>query len=382
MSDLFRLSGPMGVDLPLLLDSGRSFGNFQIAYEYYGKLNANRDNAILICHALTGDQYVASDNPSTGRAGWWTSMVGPGCPIDTDQYFVVCSNVLGGCMGSDGPTTMNPETERLWGIDFPMITIGDMVEAQARLITHLNIPRLFSVVGGSMGGMQVLEWLRRFPHRIDSAIAMATSYRQHVQNIAFHVAGRRVIMGDPDWADGAYAERGTFPEKGLSLARMLAHVTYLSPESLNEKFGRRLQNKSFRTFDFGLNFQVESYLEHQGTSFTERFDPNSYLYLTHAVDFFDQSEKYGGNLAEAYSEALANSKPPVCLISFSTDWMYPHTESQIVESSIRQAGAEVEGHQLAADGGHDAFLIQNAEVEDIVRMFLLRQRRRVVRTIG
>jgi homoserine O-acetyltransferase len=370
----------MGVEHPLLLDSGTSIGNFQIAYEYYGKLNTNGDNAILICHALTGDQYVASNNPSTGRAGWWASMVGPGRPIDTDQYFVVCSNVLGGCMGSDGPATTKPETERLWGIDFPMITIGDMVEAQAKLITHLNIPRLFSVVGGSMGGMQVLEWLRRFPDRIDSAIAMATSYRQHVQNIAFHVAGRRVITGDPDWAGGAYAERGTFPEKGLSLARMLAHVTYLSPESLNEKFGRRLQNKSFRTFDFGLNFQVESYLEHQGTAFTERFDPNSYLYLTHAVDFFDQSEKHGGNLADAYSEALANSKPPVCLVSFSTDWMYPHTECQTVESAVRQAGAEVEGHQLAADGGHDAFLIQNEELEDIVRLFLLRQRRRVSRT--
>jgi homoserine O-acetyltransferase len=369
----------MGLDRPLRLDSGRLLENFQIAFQYYGSLNENRDNAILVCHALSGDQYVASQNPATGRPGWWPEMVGAGRPIDTDEYFVICSNVIGGCMGSDGPATINPESGALWGIDFPLVTIGDMVEAQARLIDHLNIKRLFAVVGGSMGGMQALEWMRRFPERIHCVVAMATSYRQHVQNIAFHVAGRQSIMNDPDWMNGSYADADRFPKKGLAIARMIAHVTYLSPDSLSEKFGRRLQDKSFRTYDFGVNFQIESYLDHQGSAFTERFDPNSYLYLTQAVDFFDQSESYGGNLDEAYSEALRQAKPPVCLISFSTDWMYPIAESQTIESALRAAHVEVEGHRLTAEDGHDAFLLKNEELEGIVRMFLLRQWRQLTR---
>jgi homoserine O-acetyltransferase len=370
-------TGLLGLDRPLTLEGGRVLEEFQIAYQFYGKLNEAQDNAILICHALSGDQYVASPNPVTGRAGWWTEMVGPGKPIDTDQYFVICSNVLGGCMGSDGPASINPKTGKNWGIDFPLITIGDMVEAQARLIDHLNIRKLFSVIGGSMGGMQVMEWMRRFPTRVHCAVAMATSYRQHVQNIAFHVAGRQAVTSDPDWINGAYAERGTFPTKGLAVARMIAHVTYLSPDDLNEKFGRRLQDRSFRTYDFGVNFQIESYLNHQGQAFTERFDPNSYLYVTLAVDFFDQAESRGGNLEEVYAEAFRNEKPPICLISFSSDWMYPPTESRIMEAALRSAGIEIEGRTLEAKGGHDAFLLKNEELEEIIRLFLIRQRRRL-----
>jgi homoserine O-acetyltransferase len=228
-----------------------------------------------------------------------------------------------------------------------------------------------------MGGMQVMEWMRRFPERVHCAIAMATSYRQHVQNIAFHIAGRQAVMNDPDWANGAYVEKGVFPTKGLAVARMIAHVTYLSSQDLNDKFGRRLQNKSFRTYDFGVNFQIESYLNHQGQAFTERFDPNTYLYLTLAVDFFDQSESRGGNLEEVYAEAFLQAKPPVCLISFSSDWMYPPSESQIMETALRSAGIGVEGRLVEAKGGHDAFLLNNEELEGIVRLFLLRQRRRI-----
>lgn len=374
-----RTTGDLGLGRPLQLDSGRALEHFEIAYDYYGALNARRDNAILVCHALSGDQYVARPNPVTGRPGWWTEMVGPGKPIDTDEYFVVCSNVLGGCMGSTGPASAGPGTGRVWGIDFPLITVGDMVEAQARLLDHLNIERLFAVVGGSMGGMQALEWMRRFPERIHSVVAIATSYRQHVQNIAFHVAGRQAIMNDPEWREGAYAEAGALPRKGLAVARMIAHVTYLSPVSLNEKFGRRLQNKSFRTYDFGVNFQIESYLSHQGAQFTDRFDPNSYLYITQAIDFFDQSETHGGNLDDAYRDALRGAKPAVCLVSFSTDWMYPHSETDAIEAALRACQVEIEARQLAAEGGHDAFLLKNEELEDIVRLFLVRQRHRSLR---
>ena len=280
-------------------------------------------------------------------------------------------------MGSEGPTSINPKSGKLWGIDFPLITIGDMVEAQARFIDYMGIDQLFAVVGGSIGGMQALEWMRRFPHRVHSVIALATSYRQHVQNIAFHVAGRQAIMNDPLWANGAYAERGTFPDKGLATARMIAHVTYLSPDSLSEKFGRRLQDKSFRTYDFGVNFQIESYLHHQGSAFIARFDPNSYLYLTQAVDFFDQSEPCAGNLDEVYRDALKDAKLGVCLISFSTDWMYPISESRVIETALHAAKIEVEGRELQADGGHDAFLLKNEEMENIVRLFLTRQLRRL-----
>jgi homoserine O-acetyltransferase/O-succinyltransferase len=372
-----RTTDLLGLDSPLILDSGATLRGFRIAYETYGQLNADRSNAILICHALTGDQYVASSNPITGRPAWWDRVVGPGRPIDTEHYYVICSNILGGCMGSEGPVAVNEATGRSWGIDFPLVTIGDMVSAQGRLLDFIGVEELYAVVGGSMGGMQALEWLRRFPERTRSVVALATSYRQHVQNVSFHIAGRQAIMNDPGWSSGAYTENGTFPEKGLAIARMIAHVTYLSAESLNDKFGRRLQEKSFRTYDFGINFQIESYLRHQGKAFTERFDPNSYLYITQAVDFFDQSEGYAGDLEESYQAAL-DKKPAVCLISFSSDWMYPPAESRYIETALRAVGVHVEGYQLEAEGGHDAFLLENPEMEGLIRAFLSKVRYRSV----
>ena len=346
--DAHRKTDYLGVGDPLILECGQPLDHFRIAYEYYGTLNSKKDNAILICHALTGDQYVASRNPVTGRDGWWSEMVGQGKPIDTDQYFVVCSNILGGCMGTDGPTSIKPNTDQLWGVEFPLVTIGDMVNAQAKLIDFLGISKLFAVVGGSMGGMQVLEWLRRYPDRLRSVVGLATSYRQHVQNIAFHVAGRRAIMNDPEWMGGEYAIHGKFPSNGLALARMIAHVTYLAPDELAKKFGRRLQAKNFKTFDFAVNFQIESYLKHQGSAFTERFDPNSYLYITQAVDFFDQSEAFAGDLAEVYRDGYSRKKLAACLISFTSDWMYPVSESSAIESALRSVGVTVEGHELDA----------------------------------
>ncbi|MBW7950725.1 MAG: homoserine O-acetyltransferase, partial [Pseudorhodoplanes sp.] len=275
-----------GADQPLRLDAGVSLAPFQIAYKTYGRLNEARTNAVLICHALTGDQHVASTHPVTGKPGWWDIMVGPGRPIDTERYFVICSNVVGGCMGSSGPSSTNPQTGKPWGLEFPVITIRDMVRAQAMLLDHLGIERLFTVVGGSMGGMQVLEWAATFPHRVFSALPVACATRHSAQNIAFHEVGRQAVMADPEWRGGRYLVEGTNPRRGLAVARMGAHITYLSDAALHRKFGRRFQDRDNPTFSFDADFEVESYLRHQGISFVERFDANSYLYLTRAMDYF------------------------------------------------------------------------------------------------
>lgn len=370
---MHRTTDFLGVDRPLQLECGQTLERFQLAYEMYGRPNASRSNIILICHALTGDQYVASENPATSRPGWWMEIVGPGRPVDTDEYCVICSNVLGGCMGSAGPSTLRAETGCAWGTEFPLITIGDMVEAQALLLDYIGVDKLFGVIGGSMGGMQALEWMCRFPNRMDRVVVIAASHWQHVQNIAFHEAGRQAIMNDPQWAGGDYEAKGLFPERGLSIARMIAHVTYLSPSALHEKFGRRLQDQSFRSYKFGAEFQIESYLRHQGSAFVERFDPNSYLYITRAVDYFDQAEKHGGDLNEAYQKALAGAGLKVCLISFGSDWMYPPKESERIETSLRATGVSVEGHVLNTEYGHDSFLLKNEEVEGILRYFLNRE---------
>lgn len=355
-----------GMDKPLLLDGGQYFAPLQIAYQTYGTLNADKSNAILICHALTGDQHVANVHPVTGKTGWWDVMIGPGKPMDTDRFFFICANVLGACMGTSGPASTNPETGKPYGLDFPVVTIGDMVKAQAMLVEHLGIRQLLSVVGGSMGGMQVLDWASRFPDRVFSAMPIATGAKHSAQNIAFDEVGRQAVMADPDWRGGRYLEQGTRPEKGLAVARMAAHITYLSEAALQRKFGRELQNRDERTFSFDADFQVESYLRHQGASFVERFDANSYLYLTRAMNYFDLAADHGGILAHAFRETRAR----FCLISFTSDWLFPTSDSRAIVHALNAAGAPVSFVEIESDKGHDAFLLDEPAFFATIRGFL------------
>jgi len=351
---------------PLKLDCGQSLGPFQIAYQTYGRLNADKSNAILVCHALTGDQHVANDHPVTKRPGWWTIMIGPGKPIDTNRFFVICANILGGCMGTTGPASMNPATGRPWGLEFPVITIGDMVDAQVRLIDHLGIDQLFAVIGGSMGGMQVLEWAARHTERVFAAVPIATAAWHSAQNIAFHEVGRQAVMADPEWAGGRYLELGKVPRNGLSVARMAAHITYLSEEALQKKFGRNLQDRAAKTFSFSADFQVESYLRHQGSTFVDRFDANSYLYITRAMDYFDLAAEHGDVLANAFR----GTKTRFCVVSFTSDWLYPTRESKEIVQALNAVAANVSFVEVVSNKGHDAFLLDEPELFKAVRGFL------------
>ena len=355
-----------GADRPLRLDCGVDLSPFQIAYQAYGQLNADRSNAILICHALTGDQHVVNVHPVTGKRGWWETLVGPGKPIDTDRYFVVCSNVIGGCMGSTGPASTNPATGKVWGLDFPVITIPDMVRAQAMLLDHLGIEKLFAVVGGSMGGMQALQWSAAYPERVFATLAVACSTRHSAQNIAFHELGRQAVMADPEWRGGRYFEHDTHPRRGLGVARMAAHITYLSDAALHRKFGRRLQDRELPTFSFDADFEVESYLRHQGSSFVERFDANSYLYLTRAMDYLDIAGDHNGVLAEAFR----GTRTRFCVVSFTSDWLFPTSESRAVVHALNATSARVSFAEIETDRGHDAFLLDVPEFIDISRAFL------------
>ncbi|HEU4548608.1 MAG TPA: homoserine O-acetyltransferase [Rhizomicrobium sp.] len=351
---------------PLALDCGRSLSPVTIAYMTYGKLNAARSNAILICHALTGDQFVASDNPVTGKPGWWTSMVGPGKPIDTDRFFVICANVVGGCMGSTGPTENDPATGKPYGLDFPLITVPDMVRSQKMLIDHLGIEKLLAVAGGSMGGMQVLQWAASYPDHVRAVVPIACAARHSAQNIAFHEVGRQAIMADPDWHGGKYAEAGTFPSKGLAVARMAAHITYVSEAALQRKFGRNLQNRAALSFQFAPDFQIESYLHHQGATFVDRFDANSYLYITRAMDYFDLAAEHGGVLANAFRDSPVR----FCIISFSSDWLFPPSVNKQIAHALNAVAAKVSFVEISTDKGHDAFLLHEPEMFDTVRGFL------------
>ncbi len=355
-----------GPERALQLDCGAQLEHWQIAYQTYGELNAARSNAVLICHALTGDQYVASRNPITGKGGWWTAMVGPGKPIDTGRFFVICANVLGGCMGTTGPASTDPATGRPWGLGFPMVTIRDMVRAQAHLMDSLSIASLFCVAGGSMGGMQVLEWAASYPERVFSALPLATAARHSAQNIAFHEVGRQAVMADPDWRQGRYLDEGTRPSKGLSVARMGAHITYLSEPALHRKFGRKLQERSAPTFTFDADFQVESYLRHQGVSFVERFDANSYLYVTRAMDYFDLAADHDGVLAKAF----AGTRTRFCVASFTSDWLFPTSDSRAIVHALNAAGASVSFVELESDKGHDAFLLEEPNLFATTRGFI------------
>jgi homoserine O-acetyltransferase len=355
-----------GADKPLHLDSGAVLNSYQIAYQTYGTLNADRSNAILVCHALTGDQHVASQNPVTGKPGWWDMMVGPGKPIDTDKYFIVCSNVLGGCLGTTGPASTNPATDRVYGLELPVITVRDMVRAQAMLVDHLGIGQLFCVAGGSLGGMQVLQWAAAYPERVFAALPVATGARHSSQNIAFHEVGRQAVMADPDWRSGRYFDFGVNPRKGLAVARMAAHITYLSEEALHRKFGRNLQDREKPTFGFDADFQIESYLRHQGLAFVDRFDANSYLYMTRAMDYFDLAADYGGRLANAF----LGTKTRFCVASFTSDWLFPTIENKEVVRALNAAGASVSFVEIETDRGHDAFLLDEPELFATIRGFL------------
>lgn len=355
-----------GPEAPLLMDCGVVLDHWQIAYQTYGELNADKSNAILVCHALTGDQYVASRNPVTGKGGWWTAMIGPGKPIDIERFFVICANVIGGCTGTTGPASTNPATGKPWGLSFPVVTIRDMVRAQAALIDSLGIETLFCVAGGSMGGMQVLQWAASYPGRVFSALPLATGAKHSAQNIAFHEVGRQAVMADPEWRQGRYLEEGTRPSKGLSVARMGAHITYLSEQALHRKFGRKLQDREAPTFSFDADFQVESYLRHQGLSFVERFDANSYLYVTRAMDYFDLAADHDGVLARAFT----GTKTRFCVASFTSDWLFPTADSRAIVHALNAAGASVSFVELESDKGHDAFLLDEPNLFATTRGFL------------
>jgi homoserine O-acetyltransferase len=355
-----------GPDRALRLDSGARLEAFEIAYQTYGRLNAYRTNAILVCHALTGDQHLASRHPVTGKPGWWQRMVGPGRPLDPERHFIVCANVLGGCMGSTGPSSINPATGQPYGLAFPVITIGDMVRAQAMLVEAMGIDSLFAVVGGSMGGMQVLQWAADYPERMFSGVCIAGTARHSAQNIAFHEVGRQAIMADPDWRGGDYARLDARPQKGLAVARMAAHITYLSEAALQRKFGRELQRDGL-SWGFDADFQVESYLRHQGSSFVDRFDANSYLYITRAMDYFDLAAAHGGVLGEAF-RGLTDTR--FCVISFTSDWLYPTSESRVVVRALNAAGAKASFVEIQSDKGHDAFLLDEPVMDAALAGFM------------
>jgi homoserine O-acetyltransferase len=349
----------------LALDSGAVVAPLAVAWRSYGTLNASRSNAVLICHALTGDQYVAETHPLTGKPGWWETLVGPGKPVDTERFFVLCANVLGGCMGSSGPPELRAETGRAWAADFPQVTIRDMVRAQHRLVRHLGIERLLAVIGGSMGGMQVLEWAATYPEMVVSAAPIAAASHHSAQNIAFHEVGRAAIHSDPDYHEGRYAEHGLIPARGLSVARMVAHITYLSEEALTRKFGRRLRGASALTFLEDV-FEVESYLRHQGSTFVRRFDANSYLTITRAMDYFDLGAEHEGEV----SRAFAGTRTRFLVCSFSSDWLFPTEESRALVRALNRAAANTSFVEIRTDKGHDAFLLDEPVFHAAIGGFL------------
>jgi len=348
----------------LALECGRELASFTLAYETYGELNARRDNAVLVLHAFSGDAHAAGYHDGEAKPGWWDIMIGPGKAFDTDRYFIICSNVIGGCKGSTGPSSINPETGRPYGLSFPVVTIKDMVEAQRHLVDHLGIEKLLCVTGGSMGGMQALQWAVSYPDRVALAVPIGTTARSSAQQVAFNEVGRQAIQSDPDWRQGDYHGK-TVPYRGLALARMVAHITFLSDASMRQKFGRRLQDKAEYGFDFVTDFEVESYLRYKGDSFVKRFDANSYLYLTKAMDYFDLSQGNGSLRA-----AFAGTKARFLVISFSSDWLYPSYQSKEIVSALRQNNIEVVYSELQTNAGHDAFLLESGALGRLISNFL------------
>ena len=354
------------IDKPLKLDCGQTISNFPLAYETYGKLNDKKDNAILAFHALSGDQFASGINPITNKEGWWNYLIGPGKAIDTQKYFVICANVIGGCMGSYGPSNINPKTKKNFGTDFPVITINDMVNAQYHLLEFFKINKLFSVLGGSMGGMQVLQFVSNFPNKTQTAIPIACTASHSAQNIALNELGRQSIMADHNWSNGFYEENEKSPDKGLAVARMAAHITYLSKKGLEEKFGRKLQERDDLKFSFDADFQIESYLRYQGSVFVDRFDANSYLYITRAMDYFDLKKQFNGNLSKAFEKS--NSK--FFIISFTSDWLYPTSENREIVIALNSIGKNVGFAEITSDKGHDSFLLDVPDFLNTIKNFL------------
>ena len=351
---------------PLKLDCGQIINNFPLAYETYGTLNKNKDNAILVCHALTGDQFITGLNAVTKKDGWWSYAVGPDKSIDTNKYFVMCANVIGGCMGSFGPSHINPTTGKKYATDFPVITINDIVNAQLNLLDYFGIKKLFSVVGGSMGGMQVLQFVSNFPEKTKTAIPIACTSSHSAQNIAFNELGRQAITADHNWLEGKYSSNNTAPDKGLAVARMAAHITYLSKKGLQEKFGRNLQERDHLKFGFDADFQIESYLRYQGSVFVDRFDANSYLYITRAMDYFDLVKQFNGSLSAAFK----NTKAKFFIISFTSDWLYPTQENKDIVIALNAIGADVGFVEIESDKGHDSFLLDVPDFLKALKNFL------------
>ncbi len=352
----------------LVLESGTRLGPVTVAYETYGELSPNKDNAVLVLHALTGDCHAAGYySKADAKPGWWENMVGPGKGIDTDRYFVICSSILGSCGGTTGPCSTNPATGKPYGLDFPVVTVGDMVEVQKKLMDHLGIERLLGVVGGSLGGMQALEWSLRYPDRVAGVIALATTLRHSALAIAFNEISRQAIMADPNWRDGHYYD-GEKPNTGLAVARMIGHVTYLSDAAMRRKFGRRLQSKGDFSFQFDdIDFQVESYLLHQGTKFVERFDANSFLYVTKAADYFDLEQRGEANSAV---KAFSRAKASFLVVSFTSDWLYPTYQSRELVRALKKNRLDVSFCEIKADSGHDAFLVPNKRLSRLIANFL------------
>ncbi len=349
----------------MVLECGLKLGPVTLAYETYGQLNADKSNAILVLHALTGDAHVAGIDPlDPNHKPWWDTMVGPGKAFDTQKYFVICSNIIGGCKGSTGPISINPATNKPYALDFPMVTIPDMVDAQKQLVDHLGIEQLMCVVGGSMGGMQALQWTVAYPEMVRMAMPIATTARLSPQAIAFDAVGRHAIMADPDWNNGDYYD-GEPPKSGLGIARMVGHITYLSDASMHRKFGRDLQDKEKPDYDFVTEFQVESYLNYQGDAFVKRFDANSYLYISKAMDYFDLAEPSGDLRKE-----LAKAKAAFLVISFSSDWLFPPYMSKEIVTALRRNNLDVSYAEIQTDYGHDAFLLEVETLSRLVTNFL------------
>ncbi len=354
------------IEKPLLLDCGVTLSGFNLAYETYGKLNEKKNNAILVFHALSGDQFVTETNTVTNKDGWWNLAVGKDKSIDTNKYFVICANVIGGCMGSTGPKEIDPSTGKPYGLNFPVITIKDMVSAQAHLLDYFGIKKTLAVLGGSMGGMQALQFCTLFPERTYASIPIACAASHSAQNIAFNELARQAIMADPEWDNGNYLTSGKVPRKGLAIARMAGHISYLSEQGLQNKFGRKLQKQTDVKFTFDADFEVESYLKYQGYSFVDRFDANSYLYITRAMDYFDLYKQNNGNLSKAFD----GSKIKYCIISFSTDWLYPTLESKKIVIALNSIGAEVSFVEIVSNNGHDSFLVDEPAFFNTLKGFI------------